>query len=131
VANGTASRHAVTAAGEGGQPPQAGIVDVSLCAAADFDHSPTDFRRLLRAGVENDVPGRFKPSFDAECAEWRRPDREVGFRRYNSFALEAFLDLYRQKQVCNLTSRCCSTVALSLDAAVEGALGKGPLGGPC
>ena len=100
---------------------------VSLCSAADLDHSPTDFRRLLRAGVENDVPGRFKPSFEAECAEWRRPDREVGFRRYNPAALQAFLAVYRQKEVYNLTSRnCSSTVALSLDAAVEGALGEGP-----
>ena len=101
---------------------------VSLCPADDLDHSPTDFSRLLRAGAENNVTGRFKASLEQECAEWRAPDREVGFFRYNPAALNAFLGLYRQTPVYNLTSRnCSSTVALSLDAAVEGALGQGGL----
>jgi MFS family permease/uncharacterized membrane protein HdeD (DUF308 family) len=100
-------------------------VYVSLCPADDIDHSPEDFGRLLRAGPENDVPGQFRPSFEEECAEWRSPDREVVFRRYNSAAVLAFLDAYRAKPIYNLTSRnCSSTVALSLDAAVEGALGQ-------
>jgi MFS family permease/uncharacterized membrane protein HdeD (DUF308 family) len=103
---------------------------VSLCPAEDIDHSPDEFGTMLRAGSENDVPGEFKPSFEAECAGWRAPDREVSFQRYNGDALRAFLDLYRQIPVYNLTSRnCSSTVALSLDAAVEGALGRqGPPG---
>lgn len=101
---------------------------VSLCPANDLDHSPTDFGRLLRAGAENDVTGRFKLSFEQECEEWRAPDREVRFVRYNPAALRAFLGIYRQTPVYNLTSRnCSSTVALSLDAAVEGALGQGGL----
>ncbi len=98
---------------------------VSLCPADDMDHSPDEFGRLLRAGHENDVPGCFKPSFEEECASWRRPDREIAFHRYNGAALRAFLAAYRAKPIYNLTSRnCSSTVALSLDAAVEGALGQ-------
>ena len=99
---------------------------VSLCPADDMDHAPAEFGRLLRAGTENDVAGRFKASLAQECAEWREPDREIPFRRYNAAALRAFLGSYQQTRIYNLTSRnCSSTVALSLDAAVEGALGQG------
>lgn len=98
---------------------------VSLCPANDIDHSPEEFGHLLRAGSENDVPGRFRPSFEEECAGWRRPDREVVFSRYNNAAVRAFLARYQARPIYNLTSRnCSSTVALSLDAAVEGALGR-------
>lgn len=101
-------------------------VYISLCPANDIDHSPTDFGHMLRAGAENDMPGSFRSSLQAECAEWRIPDREVAFQRYNAAALQAFLALYQQKPIYNLTSRnCSSTVALSLDAAVEGVLGQG------
>ena len=97
---------------------------VSLCPAEDIDHSPNEFGTMLRAGVENDVPGRFRPSFAEECAGWRAPDREVRFQRYNAAGLRAFLEIYRAEPIYNLTNRnCSSTVALSLDAAVEGALG--------
>ena len=103
-------------------------VYVSLCPADDLDHSPTEFRHLLLAGTENDVPGSFRPSLAAEVAAWKPPDREVAFDRYNGAALRAFLDIYRGTRIYNLTSRnCSSTVALSLDAAVEGALGSGPV----
>jgi MFS family permease/uncharacterized membrane protein HdeD (DUF308 family) len=101
---------------------------VSLCPADDMDRSPDDFSRLLRAGAENDVPGAYRPSFEEECAAWRAPDREVEIGRYNAAALRAFLHLYRQNPVYNLTSRnCSSTVALSLDAAVEGVFGDRPV----
>jgi MFS family permease/uncharacterized membrane protein HdeD (DUF308 family) len=99
---------------------------VSFGPANDLDHSPTEFGRLLRAGPENDVPGRYKASLEQEIAEWRPPDHEVRFYRYNAAALRAFFERYRGIEVYNLTSRnCSSTVALSLDAAVEGALGQG------
>ncbi|WP_428376949.1 HdeD family acid-resistance protein [Lichenicoccus sp.] len=98
---------------------------VSLCPAEDMDHAPDEFGRLLRASAENDVPGRFRSSFAEECTGWRGPDREVPFTRYNAAALRAFLAIYRETPVYNLTSRnCSSTVALSLDAAMEGALGQ-------
>lgn len=96
---------------------------VSLCPAEEIEHAPEAFAALLRAGTENDVAGAFRPSFEEECASWRRPDREVRFSRYNAEALRAFLALYRVRPVYNLTSRnCSSTVALSLDAALEGVL---------
>lgn len=98
---------------------------VSLCPAEDMDHSPDEFGHLLRATHENDVPGAFRPSLEEECAEWRRPDREINIRHYNLAAVQAFLADYKAKPLYNLTSRnCSSTVALSLDAAVEGALGR-------
>ncbi|MGI4799147.1 MAG: HdeD family acid-resistance protein [Janthinobacterium lividum] len=97
---------------------------VSLCPADDVDHVPDEFGRLLRASAENDVPGRYRTSFAEECTGWRGPDREVPFTRYNVTALRAFLAVYQQTPIYNLTSRnCSSTVALSLDAAMEGVLG--------
>ncbi|WP_315835258.1 MFS transporter [Bradyrhizobium prioriisuperbiae] len=99
---------------------------VSLCPANDIDRSSAEFGRLLRAGTENDVPGRFKASLEEESTAWRKPDREINFRHYNAAALQAFLSRYRQVEVYNLTRRnCSSTVVLSLDAAIEGALGEG------
>jgi uncharacterized membrane protein HdeD (DUF308 family) len=87
-------------------------VYVSLCPADDIDHSPEDFGRLLRAGPENDVPGRFRTSFAEECADWRPPDREIVLRRYNGAAVLAFLAAYQAEPIYNLTSRnCSSTVA--------------------
>lgn len=98
---------------------------VSLCPAEDIDHSPDEFGHMLRATQENDVPGVFRPSLDEECAQWRRPDREIAIRHYNLAAVQAFLTDYKADPRYNLTSRnCSSTVALSLDAAVEGALGR-------
>jgi MFS family permease/uncharacterized membrane protein HdeD (DUF308 family) len=98
---------------------------VSLCPAEDIDHSPEEFGNMLRAGKQNDVPGAYRPSFAEECAGWRAPDREIIFHKYNAAGLRAFLAAYRATPIYNLTSRnCSSTVALSLDAAVEGALGE-------
>ena len=97
---------------------------VSLCPADEMNYAPDDFRKRLRASTDNNVRGRFRPSFEEECNAWQRPDREVNFSRYNETALKAFLAEYRQQEIYNLTSRnCSSTVALSLDAAVEGVLG--------
>lgn len=100
-------------------------VYVSLCPAEDIDHSPEEFGSMLRAGPQNDVPAAYRPSFEEECAGWRKPDQEISFHRYNADGLRAFLASYSATPVYNLTSRnCSSTVALSLDAAVEGALGE-------
>lgn len=97
---------------------------ISFVPGDDVDHSPTEFTHLLRADAENDVRGLFKPSLEEESAEWKEPDRNLFFHRYNSAALCAFVDIYRRNTVYNLTRRnCSSTVILSLDAAVEGVLG--------
>lgn len=100
-------------------------VYVSLVPGDDIDHSPTEFTHLLRADAENDVTGKFQPSLEEESAEWKEPDRNLFFYHYNSAALRAFVDIYRRNTVYNLTRRnCSSTVILSLDSAVEGALGS-------
>src|SRR5690606_6154717 len=56
----------------------------------DIDHSPDDFRALLSAGHENDVPGRFNESLAQESADWCEPDRKVTFHRFHPQALRRF-----------------------------------------
>lgn len=99
-------------------------VYISLYPAVDIDHSPDDFARLLRAGPENDVPGRWNESHEAEVARWRRADRRVTFRRFNPASLRRFWHDYRQDTTYNLTSRSCSTAtSLALECALEGSIG--------
>ncbi|WP_342315356.1 hypothetical protein [Lysobacter sp. FW306-1B-D06B] len=99
-------------------------VYISLYPAVDIDHSPDDFARLLRAGTENDVPGRWNETHEIEVANWRAPDRRVKFRRYNEASLRRFWLDYRQDSTYNLTSRSCSTAAsLALECALEGSVG--------
>ena len=54
-----------------------GAVCVSHYPAADLDHSPTEFIETLRATADNNVPGRFLPSYAVEAAEWRQADAHV------------------------------------------------------
>lgn len=99
-------------------------VYISLYPAADIDHSPDDFARLLRAGTENDVPGRWNETHEIEVAHWRAPDRRVKFRRYNAASLRRFWHDYQRDTTYNLTSRSCSTAAsLALECALEGSVG--------
>ncbi|MHC1551511.1 HdeD family acid-resistance protein [Phyllobacterium sp. K27] len=95
---------------------------VSHYPASDIDHSPDDFRALLSAGHENDVPGKFNTSLVQEAADWCFPDQKVPFHKYNAKALRAFWAAYSRDNTYNLTARNCSTsVIQALDAAVEGA----------
>jgi hypothetical protein len=124
-------------------------VYVSLVPADDMDHSPDEFGRILRAGSENDVPGRFRPSFEEECVTWRAPDREIVFSRYNSAAVRAFLEIYHRADLqphqsqlfvdrrlvsgCGCRRRSWSRAAL--EASLSAADGSGyvaacPLAGP-
>ena len=66
--------------------------------AQEIDHSPDDFRRLLRATRDNDVPGLFQPSYAVESAAWCPCTAQVAFERYNGARLRAFWALYRQGQ---------------------------------
>jgi uncharacterized membrane protein HdeD (DUF308 family) len=87
-----------------------------------IDHSPDDFRAILSAGHENDVPGRFNESLAQESADWCDPDQKVTFRRFNPQALRSFWAVYSQDKTYNLTARNCSTTVIqALDAALEGA----------
>lgn len=95
---------------------------VSHYPASDIDHSPDDFRALLSAGHENDVPGKFNASLVQEAADWCMPDQKVTFHKFNETALRAFWTAYSLDNTYNLTARNCSTsVIQALDAAIEGA----------
>jgi uncharacterized membrane protein HdeD (DUF308 family) len=97
---------------------------ISHYGAEDPDRSPAEFRRALHAGAQNDVQGRFLPSYAAEAAEWCEATACVVFYRFNAERLRAHWSIYRQDATYNLTNRNCSVaVALALDAALEGVLG--------
>ncbi len=90
----------------------------------EIDHSPEDFRHLLRATGENDVPGRFQPSYAQEAAGWCESTARVVFERYDEARLRAFWSVYSRDTTYNLTNRnCSSTVAAALESALEGTLG--------
>ena len=102
---------------------------ISHYPGVEIDHSPTEFEHLFRATPDNDVPGRFQPSYAVESAEWCPATRTIAFRRFNPARLRAFWDAYRQDPTYNLTYRnCSSTVALALDCAIEGSLARHGIG---
>lgn len=99
-------------------------VYISHYPGIEIDHSPTDFTHLLRAGHENDIPGRWIPSHAFEVASWCEPDARVDFDRYDAVALRSFWSTYRADNTYNLTSRSCSTVtSLAIESALEGIAG--------
>ncbi len=99
---------------------------ISHYPAQEIDHSPDDFRALLRATPDNDVPGHFQPSYALEAAGWCESTAQVRFARYDAQRLRAFWSAYSRDATYNLTNRnCSSTVAAALEAALEGTLGGG------
>jgi len=103
-------------------PPE---IYISHYPAAEIDHSPEDFRQLLRATKDNNVPGRFQPSYPIEAAGWCASTAQVVFEHYDSARLRDFWDAYRQDATYNLTNRnCSSSVAAALEAALEGTIGR-------
>ena len=99
---------------------------ISHYPAQEIEHSPDDFRALLRASKANDVPGRFQPAYAIEAAGWCDSSARVLFERYDVARLRAFWGHYRQDTTYNLTNRnCSSTVAAALESALEGTLGAG------
>jgi uncharacterized membrane protein HdeD (DUF308 family) len=106
-----------------------GLLYISHYPASEIDHSPEDFRSILRATKENDVPGKFQPSYAQESAGWCASTAKVLFERYNLSRLEAFWARYSQDTTYNLTNRnCSSTVALALEVSMEGTFGGGTSG---
>ena len=90
--------------------------------------SPDDFRRTLRATAENDVPGRFLPSYAEEAAGWCESNAKITFRNYHPAGLKVFWSSYREDDTYNLTNRnCSSSVAHALEAALIGVLTRQPL----
>lgn len=99
---------------------------VSHYPAVEIDRSPTNLRASLRAGPENDVPGRFLPSHADEVADWCPATVAVTLNGVDADRLLAFWKSYRQNTTYNFISRNCSTtVAQALDVAVEGAFSRG------
>jgi uncharacterized membrane protein HdeD (DUF308 family) len=99
---------------------------ISHYPALDLDHSPEDFARLFRATPDHDVKGHFQPSYAFESADWCPADAGVEFHTYDAARLRAHWEAYRADDTYNLTNRNCSvTVALALEAALEGTLGIG------
>jgi uncharacterized membrane protein HdeD (DUF308 family) len=99
---------------------------ISHYPAVEIDRSPGDFTRILRATADNDVAGRFQPSYAEESAGWCHSTVQVVLQDFNAERLRAFWASYRRDNTYNLTNRnCSSVVANALDAALEGAfLGK-------
>ncbi|MBP0444910.1 DUF308 domain-containing protein [Roseomonas sp. SSH11] len=98
---------------------------ISHYPAVEIDRSPDDFGRALRATQENDVPGRFQPSYREEADGWCEATEHVRFSQFDAERLRAFWHAYSQDRTYNLTNRnCSSVVAHALDAALEGALSR-------
>jgi uncharacterized membrane protein HdeD (DUF308 family) len=102
---------------------------ISHYPKVEIDRSQTDFTRVLRATADNDVPGRFQPSYAIESAGWCDSTAQVHFEHYNRGRLVAFWHRYSANETYNLTNRnCSSTVAHALEAALEGSLAETGLG---
>ena len=99
---------------------------ISHYPRAEIDRSPEDFMRSLRATAENDLPGKFQPSYAFESADWCPADARVEFYTYDADRLRAHWMAYRRDDTYNLTNRNCSvSVAVALEAALEGILDDG------
>lgn len=121
---GAVDRNGVVSTGHAAleMPPD---VYVSHYPAVEIDRSPANFRRVLRATAENDVAGRFLPSYAAEAAGWCPATARVTFPVYDAACVRAYWQAYRADGTYNLTSRNCSgAVAGALDAAMIGAIGR-------
>ncbi|WP_244483631.1 DUF4105 domain-containing protein [Methylobacterium sp. Leaf91] len=113
------------AALELGEPGEEGALYVSHYPAVEIDRSPDHLRATLRAGPENDVPGRFLPSYREEADDWCEATVTVTLHGIDGARLRRFWAAYRRDTTYNLVARNCSTtVACALDAAVEGAFNR-------
>lgn len=103
-------------------PPE---IYISHYPAVEIDRSPDEFNRTLLATAENNVPGRFQPSYAHESSEWCESTEQVVFGDYRPARLRMFWAQYRQDTTYNLTNRnCSSTVVAALESALEGVVGR-------
>jgi uncharacterized membrane protein HdeD (DUF308 family) len=99
---------------------------ISHYPLVETDHAPDAFVHSLRATADNDVPGKFQPSYAFESADWCPADAQVEFHTYDADRLRAHWIAYSRDSTYNLTNRNCSvTVAVALEAALEGTLDDG------
>lgn len=96
-------------------------VYISHYPAAEIDRNPDEFTRTLRATADNNVPGRFLPSYEFESNDWCPSTVQVEINNIDAARLRRFWKHYRETDTYNLTNRnCSSAVADALDAALEG-----------
>lgn len=94
---------------------------ISHYPAAEIDRNPDEFSRTLRATADNNVPGRFLPSYEYESSDWCPSTVQVEIKNIDAARLRRFWKHYRANDTYNLTNRnCSSAVADALDAALEG-----------
>ncbi|MGU3574566.1 HdeD family acid-resistance protein [Brucellaceae bacterium C25G] len=94
---------------------------ISHYPAIEIERSPDEFGRILRATVDNDVPGRFLPSYREEADGWCESTVKVHLVGADIQKLRNYWKRYQQDTTYNLTNRnCSSSVAHALDAAFEG-----------
>lgn len=98
---------------------------ISHYPAVEIERSPDQFNRTLRATTENNVSGRFQPSYAEEAAGWCESTEKVRFAEYNLERLRAYWNAYSADTTYNLTNRnCSSTVVHALETAVEGMISQ-------
>lgn len=102
-----------------------GDLYISHYPAVEIDRDAGNFAQALRATTDNDVPGRFLPSYAEEAAGWCEASFRVTFKVFDAHRLCAFWQAYRQDSTYNLTNRnCSSAVANALEVSVEGVLDR-------
>ncbi|WP_244475655.1 DUF4105 domain-containing protein [Methylobacterium sp. Leaf466] len=107
------------------RPGGDGPLYVSHYPAVEIDRSPGNLRATLRAGPENNVSGRFLPSYREEADDWCEATVTVTLTGVDGARLRTFWEAYRRDATYNLVGRNCSTgVANALDAAVEGSFSR-------
>jgi len=98
---------------------------ISHYPAVELERSPDQFNHTLQATPENNVPGKFQPSYAEEAAGWCESTEKVRFGEYNLDRLREFWNVYSADTTYNLTNRnCSSTVVRALETALEGAIGR-------
>lgn len=98
-------------------------VYISHYPSEELDRAEGDWMSMIRSTSQNDVAGRFLPSYAVEVADWCPAEHHIRFTRYSMRRLRAFWVGYRQDSTYNLSDRNCSTVVVAaLDAALEGSM---------
>lgn len=98
---------------------------ISHYPAVEIDRAPGEFSRILRATPDNNVPGRFQPSYAEESAGWCPSSFQITVPHVDAASLRYFWNLYRRDDTYNLTNRNCSSVVVkALDAGLEGAFAE-------
>jgi hypothetical protein len=102
---------------------------ISHYPAVEIERSRTQLRKTVRAGDENDVPGLFQPSYEAERDDWCASTLQVRLDGLNAPALASFWAAYRRDTTYNLVERNCSVaVARALDVSLDGVFaGRSPI----